>query len=486
MTLQRLCVTACVLMGSAWLAGCASAPDYVKPDVNVPASWRGEGPWRAAQPADAQAKGPWWERFGDPDLNALAQQALAGNQTLAGAQARLVQARATLGINAASTMPQVGMGVRAQRLEISANRPLTNYAAPNWQTLQNDYSPTLAVSYEIDLAGRVKSLVEGATASAQQARADFENTRLILVADLATSYFSLRALDTELDVLTRSIGLQRSSLDLANHRHDLGVASGLDVAQQQALLDTTLTQVDILKRQRAVFEHAIATLVGTPAPQFELPVKVTPMTPPAIPVGIPSDVLERRPDVAAAERAMAAANAQIGVASAAFYPSLIFGAGGGFQSRDFGAVFNGPSSLWSLGVTATQTLFDGGRIQSNVDFTRAGYELAVANYRRVVLTAMQEVEDGISSVSAIDRAYTQAQKATDSNRRVLQIAQDRYQGGIANSQDVIIAQQSQLNSERLAAQLLGQRLLTSVFLIKALGGDWQASSVAVSASTPAH
>jgi outer membrane protein TolC len=175
-----------------------------------------------------------------------------------------------------------------------------------------------------------------------------------------------------------------------------------------------------------------------------------------------------------------------GVASAAFYPSLIFGAGGGFQSRDFGAVFNGPSSLWSLGVTATQTLFDGGRIQSNVDFTRAGYELAVANYRRVVLTAMQEVEDGISSVSAIDRAYTQAQKATDSNRRVLQIAQDRYQGGIANSQDVIIAQQSQLNSERLAAQLLGQRLLTSVFLIKALGGDWQASSVAVSASTPAH
>jgi multidrug efflux system outer membrane protein len=442
----------------------------------MPASWSGEGPWRAAQPADTQAKGSWWERFGDAELNALAQQAMTGNQTLAGAYARLTQARATLGINAASTMPQASLGVRAQRLEISANRPLTNYAAPNWQTLQNDYSPTLAVSYEIDLAGRVKSLVDGATASAQQARADLENTRLILVADLAVNYFSLRALDTELDVLTRSIGLQRSSLDLANHRHDLGVASGLDVAQQQALLDTTLTQVDILKRQRALLEHAIATLVGTPAPQFALPAKATPMTPPAIPVGIPSDVLQRRPDVAAAERAMAAANAQIGVATAAFYPSLIFGANGGFDSRDFGAVFNGPSSLWSLGVTATQTLFDGGRIQSNVDFTRAGYELAVANYRRVVLTAMQEVEDGISSVSAIDRAFNQAQKAIESNRRVLQIAQDRYQGGIANSQDVIIAQQSQLNSERLAAQLLGQRLLTSVFLIKALGGDWQMAS----------
>ena len=463
-----------VLLGSVGLVGCGSAPTYVKPETVVPAKWSGEGPWRAAQPADTQAKGPWWERFGDPDLNALAQQAMTGNQTLAAAYARLTQARATLGVNAASTMPQVAMGVRAQRLEISANRPLTNYAAPNWQTLQNDYSPTMAVSYEIDLAGRVKSLVEGASASAQQVRADLENTRLVLVADLAVNYFTLRALDSELDVLTRSIGLQKSSLALANHRHDLGVASGLDVAQQQALLDTTLTQVDILKRQRAVLEHAIATLVGTPAPQFVLPVKATPMTPPAIPVGIPSEVLQRRPDVASAERAVAAANAQIGVATAAFYPSLTFGASGGFQSRDFGAVFNGPSSLWSLGVNATQTLFDGGRIQSNVDFTRAGYEVAVANYRRVVLTAMQEVEDGISSVSAIDRAFSQAQKAIESNRRVLQIAQDRYQGGIANSQDVIIAQQSQLNSERLAAQLLGQRLLTSVFLIKALGGDWQA------------
>jgi NodT family efflux transporter outer membrane factor (OMF) lipoprotein len=331
----------------------------------------------------------------------------------------------------------------------------------------------LSVSYEIDLAGRVKSLVEGASASAQQAKADLENTRLVLVADLAVNYFNLRALDTELDVLSRSIALQRNSLALANHRHDLGVASGLDVAQQQALIDTTLTQVDILKRQRSVLEHAIATLVGTPAPQFSLPVKIAPLTPPLIPVGIPSDVLERRPDVAAAERAMAAANAQIGVAAAAFYPSLTFGAAGGFDSNVFGTVFNSPSSLWSLGVTSAQVLFDGGRIQANVDFSRAGFDVAVANYRRVVLTAMQEVEDGISSVAAIDRAYSQAQKAIESNRRVFQIAYDRYQGGIANSQDVIIAQQSQLNSERLAAQLLGQRLSTSVFLIKALGGDWQ-------------
>ena len=475
MTARRLCTAACVLLASLGLAGCVTAPAYVKPEVMVPPSWSGEGPWRAAQPADTQPKGSWWERFGDADLNALEQQAMSANQTLAAAQSRLLQARATLGGNAANTMPQVGAGLRAQRLEISANRPLTNYAAPNWQTIQNDYVPTFAVNYEIDLAGRVKSLVDGARASLEQAGADLENTRLILAADLASNYFNLRALDSELDVLTRSIALQQSSLELAIHRHDLGVASGLDVAQQQALLDTTLTQVDILKRQRAQLEHAIATLVGTPAPQFVLPVKVSPMTPPLIPVGIPSEVLQRRPDVASAERAMAAANAQIGVANAAFYPSLNFGLNGGLDSRLFSEVMNGPSIFWSMGVSATQTLFDGGRIQSNVDFTRAGFEVAVANYRRVVLTAMQEVEDGISSVNAIDRAYNQAQKAIESNRRVLQIAFDRYQGGIANSQDVIIAQQSQLNSERLAAQLLGQRLLTSVFLVKALGGDWQAA-----------
>ena len=476
MTARRLCTAACVLLASLGLAGCVTAPAYVKPEVMVPPSWSGEGPWRAAQPADTQPKGSWWERFGDADLNALEQQAMSANQTLAAAQSRLLQARATLGGNAANTMPQVGAGLRAQRLEISANRPLTNYAAPNWQTIQNDYVPTFAVNYEIDLAGRVKSLVDGARASLEQAGADLENTRLILAADLASNYFNLRALDSELDVLNRSIALQQSSLELAIHRHDLGVASGLDVAQQQALLDTTLTQVDILKRQRAQLEHAIATLVGTPAPQFVLPVKVSRMTPPLIPVGIPSEVLQRRPDVASAERAMAAANAQIGVANAAFYPSLTFGLNGGLDSRLFSEVLNGPSIFWSMGVSATQTLFDGGRIQSNVDFTRAGFEVAVANYRRVVLTAMQEVEDGISSVNAIDRAYKQAQKAIESNRRVLQIAFDRYHGGIANSQDVIIAQQSQLNSERLAAQLLGQRLLTSVFLVKALGGDWQAAT----------
>jgi outer membrane protein, multidrug efflux system len=455
------------------LGGCATAPDYVKPAVEIPVTWQLDTPWRTGTPGDAAAKGPWWERFGDPQLNALEQKAMLGNQSLAAANARLAQARATVASSSASLFPQINLGVRAARQRISANRPLTNYNSPNFSTIQNDYSASLSVNYEVDLAGRVQDLIDGSKASAQQSAADLENTRLVLTADLAVNYFSLRALDTELNVVNRSIALQRRSLTLATDRHDLGATSGLDMAQQQALLDTTLTQLDVLGRQRAQFEHAIATLTGTPAPQFSLPPETTPMTPPVIPLGIPSDVLERRPDVASAERAMAAANAQIGVATAAFYPSVILGPNIGVDSRVFSSLFDAPSLLWSVGISATQALFDGGKTRANVDFTRAGYDVTVANYRRVVLTAMQEVEDGITGVAALDRAYAQSQRAIESANRVLAIANDRYEGGVASYLDVITAQQSQLNSERQAAQLLGQRQLTAVFLIKALGGDWQ-------------
>jgi len=384
----------------------------------------------------------------------------------------LEQSRALVASSAASMFPQVNLGTKISDLRISANRPLTNYSSPNRSTIQTDYSSILSVSYEADLWGRVQSQVDGATATAEQVAADLENTKLILGSDVAVNYFNLRALDVELDVLARSIALQNSSLELANHRRNSGTASGLDVAQQQALLDTTLTQVDILKRQRALFEHALATLTGTPAPQFQLPPRAVTMLLPVVPIGIPSDVLERRPDVASAERAMAAANAQVGVAKAAFFPSVIFGPTYGNDSTRISTLFSAPSLLWSVGVSATQTLFDGGRINANVLFSKAGYDITVANYRRTVLTAMQEVEDGLSSVSALDRAIAQAQRAIESNRRVMEIAKARYEGGVSNYQDMITAQQSQLNSERLATQLLGQRQLASVFLIKALGGDW--------------
>jgi len=464
------------------LAGCTVGPDYQRPEVETPAAWVVEAPFRASTPGDAIEKGPWWERFGDPTLAALETQAIAASPTLAAASARLAQAQAQVAAAESGLLPSVGFAGRMARLKISRDRPLTNYQSPNFSTVQSDFVTQLTVSYEVDLAGRVRRTIEGARASAAQSAADLQNTRLLLTAELATDYYTLRELDIELDVLSRSIELQRRSLDLATARHDLGATSGLDVAGQQALLDSTLTQVDVLHRQRSQFEHAIATLTGTPAPVFAIAPNVRELVPPDVPIGVPSDVLERRPDVASAERAMAAANAQIGVATAAFYPSIILGPAYGVESASMASLFNASSLLWSLGVSIAQPLIDSGRIRANVDLARGGYDVAVANYRRLVLTAMQEAEDGITGLAALERASAQASAAIASAQRVLDLANARYEGGVATYLDVITAQQSLLNSERLAAQLRGQRMLTAVFLVKALGGDWPGASSLAAAS----
>ena len=469
----RLVVPLCGLVVAM---GCATPPAYVKPQSDLPTAWQSELPWRTAIPSDLQPKGRWWSVFADEQLNRLEEQALSGNQTLAAASARLAQARAGVGVSSASLFPQVTLGGRVARQKISANRPLTNYAVANLETTQNDFSTALSASYEVDLAGRVQSLVDGAVISAEQSAADLENTKLVLGADLAINYFNLRAVDADLDVLARSIALQRRFLTLATYRHDLGATSGLETAQQQAQLDATLAQVDLLKRQRAAFEHAIASLTGTPAPRFSIAARASAAVFPKVPVAVPSQVLEARPDVAMAERAMAAANAQIGVAQAAFYPSMTLGPTVGTDSNQWDALFNAPSLLWSLGVSVTHTLFDAGRTKSGVEFAKAGYELALANYRRTVLIAMQEVEDGISGLLALERAHEQTLVAVQSAAHLLQIATDRYEGGVASYLEVVAAQQAQINSERQAAQLAGQRLVGSVFLIKALGGGWQAPS----------
>ena len=384
-----------------------------------------------------------------------------------------MQARAVVASTEAGQWPSASIAARAARQRVSANRPLSNYGVPNFATVQDDFTPALAVSYEVDLAGRVRRTIEGARASAEQAAADLENTRLLLGTDLATAYFNVRAIDIEVDVVARSLELQGRSLEFVRTRHDLGAASGLDVAQQQALLDTTKTQLDLLRRQRGPFEHAVATLTGTPAPSFALAPDLRELVPPPVPLGVPSDVLERRPDVASAERAMAAANAQIGVAKAAYYPSITITALGGGESRVFGGIFDAPSLVWSLGASLVQPVFQGGRLDANVEFARANYDATVATYRRVVLTAMQEVEDGITGLASLERADAQARVAVETARRVLELANARYEGGATTYLDVITAQQSLLAAERLAAQLSGQRLLTSVFLIKALGGGWE-------------
>ena len=453
------------------VAGCATAPEYQKPALDLPAAWTLEAPWREARPDDAAAKGPWWQRFGDAELDALAQRAVANSPTLAVAQARLTQARSVLAATSASVLPQIGLNERVSRLKISADRPLTNYNAPNFSTVQNELSVTMTVNYEVDLAGRVAQSVLQAQATLAQSAADLENTRLLLTADLATNYFNLRAIDNELDVLGRAIGLQQRALELVKARHELGAATGLDLAQQQALLETTRVQFELLRRQRGQFEHALATLCGASATQFRLAPAVRERSAPAVPLGLPSDLLQRRPDIASAERAMAAANAQIGVANAAFYPSIVLGSGLGVDSRELATLFDAPSLLWSIGVSAAHTLFDGGRTSANLDFARAGYGATVANYRRVVLGAMQEVEDGISGLVALERASQQAGNALATARRVLDMTTARYQGGASAYFDVITAQQALLASERQVTQLQGQRLVTTVFLIKALGGS---------------
>jgi outer membrane protein, multidrug efflux system len=457
---------------AAALAGCASASREPAAGVEVPNAWKTEPGWQLAKPADTAPRGPWWQRFGDAQLDALEREALADSPTLAAAVARLAQARAQVDLQRAGLFPQVVANTRVARQEISANRPLTNYNSQNFQTVQNDYGVSFAASYEADLWGRVRGTVEAARASAEQSEADLQNVRLVLTTDLAAAYFNLHESDIELDVLAQSIALQRRALELATARHQLGATSGLDVAQQQALLDNTLTQVDVLKRQRDQFEDAVAALVGRPAPSFSLGAEIGPRAAPPVPVGLPAEVLQRRPDVASAERAMAAANAQIGVARAAYYPSVILNPVLGVESRMLSRVFDASSLLWSLGVSIAQPIVDAGRTDANVAIARAGYQLAQANYRRTVLTALQEVQDGINGSAALDRALAQARLAEQSAQRVLQLANDRYEGGAASYLEVITAQQTLLASQRQVAQLLGQRLLVAVLLVKAVGGDW--------------
>src|SRR5471030_2953471 len=487
MSLRRTLGAHGVMTAALLLAGCASAPVYEKPAIDLPALWQSSAPFRAAMPDDAGLKGNWWEVFGDAQLNQLAQQTLAHNQGLAGAAARLEQARSQVTVSSAGLFPQASLQAGAARQKTSANRPLAAYNATNQSVVQNNYQLGFAVNYEADLFGRVRSGVQSARAAAEQAAADFENVRLLLCSELAADYFNLRELDAEIDVLNQGIVLQNKAFEFIDARHQLGASSGLDLAQQQSLLDASKTQLELLNTQRVQYEHAIATLTGTPAPNFRLAPSVVALAPPALPVGLPSDVLQRRPDVASAERAVAAANAGIGIARAAYFPTVMLSGSGGWDSNTASTLFNAPSILWALGGALTQTLFDAGKTSATVDIAKASYTGAVANYRLSALTAMQEVEDGVEGLAVLDRANKQATNAVNSSQRVLDLANDRYTGGVETYFDVITAQQTLLNNQRLAVQIRGKQMVTSVYLVKALGGGWQRSTLAAAAApTPAH
>jgi NodT family efflux transporter outer membrane factor (OMF) lipoprotein len=455
------------------LAGCASGPDYKRPLVNLPDTWKDDQSFRQAEPADRNLKGNWWEIFHDQQLNQLEQQVLANNQSLRSAAAHLEQARAQVIVVRSGLFPQLDAQANAAREKSSVNRPIAAYGMSNQSVVQNNYQLGFGVNYEADLFGQTRRSVEGAQAASEQAAADFENTRLVLLAELASDYFSLRELDAEIDVVKQGIALQQKALEFITSRHDLGVASGLDLAQQQALLDANTTQLDLLLNQRVQFEHAVATMTGIPAPGFKLEARLERILPPTVPTGLPSALLQRRPDVASAERAMAVANANIGVAKSAFFPTVLLQPNIGWNSNQMSNLLSAPSLLWSLGASASQNLFDAGKTRATVRIAESSYTAAVASYQQAVLLAMQEVVDGIDGMSLLERADKQAVASVDSSQRVLDLAVDRYTGGLDTYLNVITAQQALLTNQRLAVQIQGQQMQTSVFLIKALGGGWQ-------------
>lgn len=461
------------------LAGCTVGPKYQRASAPVPAHWDAPEPWRESAPSDALAKGAWWEIFHDETLNSLEKDSLAANQTLKIAAAHLEQARASAAIQVSTQFPQFGTTPYAERQRLSGNRP-TSIGTPSTgvPVTQSSYSLPFAVSYEVDLFGRRRRSIEAAQASYQATAADLENTRLIIAAELAGDYFTLRQVDTQIGILRRTVDALSKGLDLVNSRHKGGVASGLDVAQEETLLNTTRTQAILLQQQRKQLEDAIAILVGKPAPDFHLDSKELDGEPPTINAGIPSDLLERRPDIAEAERQMAIANAQVGIARAAYFPSLNLYANGGWQAADIAKLLNVQSTVWAIGANAAETIFSGGQRRAQVQFAKAGYEASVAGYRETVLNAFGEVQDSVTGILVLNEAQKSQQDAVDAARRTLTIAESRYTGGLVSYLDVVSAQQNLLNNEQQMAVIRGQKLVTSVLLVKSLGGGWDASSLA--------
>ncbi len=459
------------------LSGCKVGPNYRRPDAPVANAWKEQAPWRTASPQDSIPKGTWWTIFSDAELSQYEANAIKANQTIEVARNQLEQARASVRITQSGLLPQIGASMTAQRARTSANQPTVSGNPLAGAVTQNTFTIPFNVSWEADVFGGLRRSVESSNALYQSSAAALENVRLVVTSDLAVDYFSLRELDAEIAVIDSAVQYQEKALRLVQNRHEGGVASGLDVAQQETQLNSTKTQARLLRRQRAQFEHAIAALVGVPASSFSIPAKPLDVKLPSIPLGVPSDVLERRPDVAQSERLMAAQNAQIGVAKSAYFPSIGLSGGAGFDSRNFTNLVSAPSVFWALGANVADAVLSGGRRKAQVDFAQSAYGASVAGYRQNVLNAFQEVEDGISGLGVLSQAAETQQLAVDAAQRALKIANDRYVGGLVTYLDVVTAEQTLLDNQRLATQILGQQLVTSVSLVKALGGGWDAASL---------
>ncbi|HEY8966684.1 MAG TPA: efflux transporter outer membrane subunit, partial [Candidatus Methylacidiphilales bacterium] len=482
------------ILALIFLSGCAVGPDYKRADLgngnDVPASFSEstsspdvKGPVAAAKtaaPADALPKGAWWTVFNDAVLNDLEAQTAAGNQDLKAAVARVDQARAVTKTAKSFLLPTVTADGSGTLFRQPDNLSTT---APGLQS--NVVSATGDLDYEVDLWGRVRRSVESATASYQANVADFEAVRLALHAEVAQDYFTLRAADGEIAILDSAIDLRRQSLDLIKARFQAGASNDLDVARAETEYATAKAALFAVRQQRAELEHGLAVLAGKPVEGFH--VAVSPLTglPPAIPAGVPSELLERRPDVAEAERRMAAANAQIGVAKAAFFPTVKLTGAAGFQSVDLGSLVNWSSRMWSVGPSLSLPIFEGGRNNAELARSKAAYEETVAVYRKQVLGSFRDVEDSLSGLRNLAGQAEAQAAAVDSSKRSTSLSDLRYRNGTATYLDVIDSERTSLDTQRAAIQVLGQRYVASVRLIKALGGGWSDDQLALRAAQSA-
>ncbi|BCG02824.1 RND transporter (plasmid) [Paraburkholderia sp. PGU19] len=466
-----------VIAVASALTACSTLPHYSQPQTAVPDHFasapQASAGWTLASPADAQSRGPWWTLYGDDELNKLEAQVDVSNQTVRKAVAQLEAARAMVDYQHAGYSPVVTAGASAQRFRTSQNiehRALAGMTIP-------DYSTGLAASWEPDLFGRVKDATVNARDNAQASEADLQSVRLAVAADLATDYFDLRSLDRQKKLLDDSVTAYAEALRILQQQLNDGAIDASAVAQAQTQLESTRTQDSDIDVQRAQLQHAIATLIGQPASSFSLPPKVETIALPQIPAGVPSQLLERRPDIAAAERRVAAANAQIGEAHAAFYPDLTLSATAGLESTFFAPWLTASSLFWSLGSQIAGTLFDGGRRTAALKGATAQYDGTVADYRQTVLVAFQQVEDNLSSLDTLANEADSQQRATTAADLSLKLTSNRFQAGAVNYLDVVTAQTIALSNERTAEQIDARRIDASVQLLKALGGGWDRASL---------
>jgi NodT family efflux transporter outer membrane factor (OMF) lipoprotein len=449
-------------------------PNYKRPTAEVPTAYKELGNWKQAQPNDQNLGGNWWEMFQDAQLNALESQVNVSNQNLKAAEAQYTQARALLRYNRAAYFPTLSAGADASRNKISNNRPPS--LTTNGRTY-NDFQIPFELSYEVDVWGRVRRTVESYREQAQASAADLATVNLSMHAQVALFYFQARVLDAEEQLLNSTVTQYEQALELIQNRYAGGIASDLEVQQATTQLETTRAQAIDVGVARAQYEHAVAILIGKPPADFSLAALPLTTPPPPIPAGVPSELLERRADIAAAERRMASANAQIGVAKAAYYPTISLGATGGFESGVITTLISGPSALWSVGGSAIAPIFDAGRRRANVDQAIAAYDQNVANYRETVLTGFQQVEDNLAALRILENEAQVQERAVVAAQKYLELANTRYTGGVTSYLEVTTAQSAALSDELTAVNILGRRMVDAVTLVQALGGGWDRSSL---------